>query len=149
MAANKWNETSIAVKFEYVAVAKDAHFVVCHGGDKGKRPRQHLLPEPDRHLLCLRLYIRFNPGWKEKLRKVFIHELGHVLGLRHEFAMKPGDMFEGDAVQVGQSNELSVMHYRKEPPELQRSDVTSTRESMGCRREQRSLETPIEDCVPM
>jgi len=64
---------------------------------------------------------------------VFIHELGHVLGLRHEFAI--GDVRdemttdrEGEkAVRVDAPDPNSVMNYRNEPPQLQQSDIDSTR----------------------
>ncbi|KAL8930896.1 MAG: hypothetical protein Q9211_007194 [Gyalolechia sp. 1 TL-2023] len=149
MAANKWNEARVGVTFEYVALAKDANFVVCHGGDKGTVLASAYFPnQADLNFLYVYTYA-FNPGWKENLWKVFLHELGHVLGLRHEFAMKPGAMFEGGAVQVGQSNELSVMNYRAEPPELQPSDVTSTKEFYGLPTGTKISGTPIKDYVPM
>lgn len=70
--------------------------------------------------------------------QVFTHELGHVLGLRHEFALNPVNENPGQglvlreaangAVLVGDRNEYSVMNYRAEPPVIQESDVVSTRE---------------------
>lgn len=65
------------------------------------------------------------------MHKVFTHELGHVLGLRHEFAI--GDVPSGmraeghGAVRLGPPDEFSVMNYRDEPPELQQSDIDSTK----------------------
>ncbi|RKK89064.1 hypothetical protein BFJ71_g12553 [Fusarium oxysporum] len=64
---------------------------------------------------------------------VFIHELGHVLGLRHEFAI--GDVRdemttdrEGEkVVRIDAPDPNSVMNYRNEPPQLQQSDIDSTR----------------------
>jgi hypothetical protein len=52
------------------------------------------------------------------LKGVFLHELGHVLGLRHEFAIEE----EGQgAVLFGVKNKLSVMSYNL-PPSIQQSD---------------------------
>jgi hypothetical protein len=50
------------------------------------------------------------------MKNAFLHELGHVLGLRHEFAVKP-ESFEGDAIVIGTANIESVMSYVF-PPEL-------------------------------
>ncbi|KAF4977357.1 hypothetical protein FDECE_18367, partial [Fusarium decemcellulare] len=35
IAAEKWNSADIDVTFEWVPLAKDATFVLCHGGSKG------------------------------------------------------------------------------------------------------------------
>ena len=52
---------------------------------------------------------------------IFAHELGHVLGFRHEFAPQ-----EGGAVLFGPQNPNSVMAYTF-PPSIQPSDVASAR----------------------
>lgn len=58
---------------------------------------------------------------------MLVHELGHVLGLRHEFSMDPRRLERHKAVQFGEASPLSVMNYRREPPELQPSDIAATR----------------------
>lgn len=50
----------------------------------------------------------FDLDWRDNLYQMVIHELAHVLGLRYEFAMKPG-RFEPKAFQIGEMNPLSVM----------------------------------------
>ncbi|KXJ84806.1 hypothetical protein Micbo1qcDRAFT_169931, partial [Microdochium bolleyi] len=55
------------------------------------------------------------------MTNVFLHELGHILGLRHEFA----DL-EGGAIQWGSRNPYSVMSYNF-PPQIQPSDEKDTR----------------------
>ncbi len=52
---------------------------------------------------------------------IFAHELGHVLGFRHEFAPQ-----EGGAVLFGPRNPSSVMAY-KFPPSIQPSDIASAK----------------------
>lgn len=64
----------------------------------------------------------FAPDLKPYMWQYFLHELGHVLGLRHEFAPQ-----EGGAVQLGPRDPFSVMNYRSEPPMITESDIASTR----------------------
>lgn len=65
-------------------------------------------------------------GNRAILKNIFVHEIGHVLGLRHEFAIT-GDPqrdldseFDG-AVQFMQENPKSIMSYEF-PPTMQQSD---------------------------
>lgn len=70
--------------------------------------------------------------------KVFTHELGHILGLRHEFALdvvfneEKGRWVTVElnaAASIGPDNALSVMNYRGDiPPEIQESDIMYTKE---------------------
>ncbi|KAF2789837.1 zincin [Melanomma pulvis-pyrius CBS 109.77] len=133
IAAERWNSLNIGVTFEWVALAKDATFVLCHGGSNGSTLAQAFYPNPNDLSYLLVYNAAFSlRGWKENMWKVFTHELGHVLGLRHEFAMdtnpKTGEVFEVQkAVQLGPRNESSVMVYKRTPPEIQQSDIDSTK----------------------
>ncbi|KAI1467894.1 Metalloprotease [Daldinia caldariorum] len=49
------------------------------------------------------------------LKNVFLHEIGHILGLRHEFAL---DKEEEGAVRFMEENPVSVMSYTS-PPTMQ------------------------------
>jgi hypothetical protein len=64
------------------------------------------------------------------LKAIFLHEIGHILGLRHEFAIEPDDKGNGPegfgAKQFLAKNRNSVMSYRNFPPEMQDSDRTQT-----------------------
>jgi hypothetical protein len=128
LAAEAWNSKNVGVTFEWVPLAKDATFVLVHGGTQGGVLASAFFPNA-KPLNYVYVYsLAFSEDWKENMWKIFAHELGHVLGLRHEFAMSTDpNWHEGGAVQLGPMNELSVMNYREEPPEIQESDVTSTK----------------------
>lgn len=148
-AAGAWNKANVGVTFEFVALAKDANFVLCHGGDKGNVLASSYFPNMN-DLNFLRVYsLAFRPDIRKNLWKVFTHELGHVLGLRHEFAMESDpSRFEGNAVQIGEKNPLSVMNYREELPELQKSDIEATQYFYRLPVGTKLSTTPIVDYVP-
>ncbi|CZR42826.1 uncharacterized protein FPRO_10129 [Fusarium proliferatum ET1] len=64
------------------------------------------------------------------LKNIFQHEIGHILGLRHEFAIEDDaakDLLpEGQgAVLLGEKNYFSIMSYNL-PPKFQDSDGNQT-----------------------
>lgn len=65
-------------------------------------------------------------SYQEGLVSIFAHEIGHILGLRHEFAIT-GDSERGPegngATQFMAKNEFSVMSYNF-PPTIQDTDKT-------------------------
>lgn len=149
LAAQKWNEAKVGVTFEYVPTTKDASFVICHGGTLSTVLASAFFPNHnDLNFLYVYSYA-FHPAWRASLWKVLTHELGHVLGLRHEFALDPGREERPKAVQFGERNPLSVMNYRREPPEIQPSDITATTEFYKLPCETLISGTPIVDYVPM
>ncbi|EWZ95679.1 hypothetical protein FOCG_17045 [Fusarium oxysporum f. sp. radicis-lycopersici 26381] len=120
-AATQWNDYNIGVTFKWVDEVEDAAFVLAYGGDAGTTLAEAFFPNSN-DLSTLFVYQRaFQPGSINYLANIFLHELGHVLGLRHEFAAQ-----EGEAVPFGPPNPLSVMSY-KFPPQIQESDIASTR----------------------
>jgi hypothetical protein len=67
---------------------------------------------------------------KDILKNIFMHELGHVLGLRHEFAITgdPAKDLKAEgagAVQFMGNNYYSIMSYNF-PPTMQQSDKDGT-----------------------
>lgn len=133
MACQKWNELGVGVTFEYVKNPADATFGLWHGGSQGNVLASAFFPNANDMSIMLVYNAAFAmPKWKANMWKVFMHELGHVLGLRHEFALDIDPQTglareEIKAVQLGPRNENSVMAYSRNPPEIQQSDVESTK----------------------
>jgi len=120
-AAIQWNSLNIGVTFKWVSKLEDAAFVLAYGGDGGSVLARAFFPNSN-DLNTLFVYQRaFDTGISPYQTNIFLHELGHVLGLRHEFAAQ-----EGGAVPFGPANPLSVMSYTF-PPNIRDSDETSTR----------------------
>ena len=116
-AANDWNNLDIGVQFEWVTDIKEACFILEFvSGDFGNTLARAFFPNHDRLNSVQVYYGAFRPGSVNILKEIFLHELGHVLGLRHEFAAS-----EGGAVRLGKANPQSVMSYNF-PPTLQETD---------------------------
>jgi hypothetical protein len=121
-AAEQWNSYNLGVTFKWVNNLKQAAFVLEFGGEKGGVLASAFFPNPQ-PLNTLFVYsLSFTDKKnRETLKNTFLHELGHTLGLRHEFALDP-DRFEGGAQVYGTRNPLSVMSYNL-PPQVQKSDI--------------------------
>jgi len=121
-AAQEWNGLSLGIEFQWVTNLEDAAFVLTYGGDGGDTLASAFFPNED-DLSVLYVYKKaFESGIMNHMTNIFLHELGHVLGLRHEFAPE----VESASVQIGPRNPHSVMSYNF-PPVIQPSDVTSTK----------------------
>jgi len=86
------------------------------------------------------------------LKNIFQHEIGHILGLRHEFAItgdaNKGLRAEGEgAVQFLQMNYNSVMSYNF-PPKVQESDKEQTLQFYQLPNGHKVGESPITDYMP-
>jgi hypothetical protein len=125
-AAEQWNSYNLGVTFKWVNNLKQAAFVLEFGGEKDGVLASAFFPNPQ-PLNTLFVYsLSFtDKKYRETLKNIFLHELGHTLGLRHEFALDP-DRFEGGAEVYGTRNPLSVMCYRF-PPQVQKSDIEDTK----------------------
>lgn len=134
-AAKKWNAAKVGVTFKWVPDLEDAAFVLAYGGQLDGVFARAFFPSGS-ELQTMYVYQHCFDKKEETyprgtfsnygmMMNVFLHELGHVLGLRHEFALDPSN-FEGGAILIGSANEESVMNYVF-PPELQESDIRDTR----------------------
>ncbi|OAA82581.1 Metallopeptidase, catalytic domain protein [Akanthomyces lecanii RCEF 1005] len=135
-AAEIWNSARVGVTFKWVPNVDDAAFVLGYGGQLGTVLASAFFPSNSdlEHMSVYQHGFDKTERTSKKgkysnygiMKNVFLHELGHVLGLRHEFAMKP-DTYEGGAIVLGSANIESVMSYVF-PPELQESDIQDTRD---------------------
>jgi hypothetical protein len=126
-AAEEWNALNLGVKFAWVEKIEDAAFVLSFAPQRSPGTLAEAFFPNDIDLNSLIVYpFAFQPGKVQYLRNIFLHELGHVLGLRHEFApeLEKGAGF--DSIQVGPRNPTSVMGYEF-PPLMQTSDIDSTK----------------------
>ncbi|KAB8067158.1 hypothetical protein BDV29DRAFT_200650 [Aspergillus leporis] len=141
-AAITWNDVKPGPEFKWVSNLEEAAFVLAYGGDAGSTLARAFFPN-DKDLNVLYVYKKaFEPGNINFMTNIFLHELGHVLGLRHEFAPEK----EGGTVQLGPRNPKSVMSYYF-PPEIQMDDKKSTREFYSLT-ESHFSGWPIKDWVP-
>ncbi|KAK4119272.1 zincin [Parathielavia appendiculata] len=126
-AAQQWNSYDLGVSFDWVGNLEDAAFVLEYGGDKGAVLARAFFPNsnPLNTLSVYRLALLPTQQYRGMLKNIFLHELGHTLGLRHEFALDP-ERWEGGAVVYGSKNDKSVMSYLY-PPQMQPSDITDTK----------------------
>ena len=131
-AGNEWNKLSTGIAFAATTDRSSAHFyLVYEESPRGSTVlAQAFFPnEINQDVIVWSYAFELEPtGFP--MKNVFMHELGHVLGLRHEFALEPprpvgkGEPGTG-AVRIFGENPKSVMAYN-EPPMMQDSDKKET-----------------------
>ncbi|KAI9779502.1 MAG: hypothetical protein M1839_007310 [Geoglossum umbratile] len=116
-AADEWNALGLGVTISQTTTEASANFnLVYEKGDPGEFAKAFFPHQTQKDVIMYEYALDTNR--RGFLKNVFMHELGHVLGLRHEFAIAR----EGrGAVQFMQTNPVSVMSYNI-PPNMQQSD---------------------------
>lgn len=132
-AAQAWNKhLGGRVTFEYTPIFDDACFQVLYGGDDDGVLASAFFPDDYKRVLN-ELYVfkrQFDVDQRSLIANTMAHELGHVIGLRHEHSqekMANGFGPEDDGKQIesilyGPPNPLSVMAYYR-GQQIQPSDV--------------------------
>lgn len=133
-AADAWNELNLGINISETADQASANFYLVYSLNPTTGPGRNTLAraffphEVDQDVIVFKR--AFDPDGVSILKNIFQHELGHVLGLRHEFAitgdadknLKPEGL---GAKQFMAMNYNSIMSYNF-PPKMQQSDRDQT-----------------------
>lgn len=127
-AIRPWNDMNLGITLEPAMKGKTAVFdlVFSPNNSNSDRTLARAFP-PDAPIEDRKLVVyarQFDPVYVDSMANTFLHEIGHILGLRHEFEEKlPSILF-------GEANALSVMNYLGHPSllHIQQTDLTWTKE---------------------
>lgn len=130
-AAEEWNKGDFGVRFKRVEDHEPAVFQLVYSASYRRDPTrlaQAFFPgdPPEEQQLCVyeSSFNKESGNW-DYMANMLCHELGHVLGLRHEFAPNEEHPF----VQLGKNNRSSIMNYFESPSEwhIQETDYHDVR----------------------
>ncbi|KAM0186121.1 hypothetical protein ACHAPI_011859 [Fusarium lateritium] len=123
-AADEWHNIDFGVTIRQTQNKKEANFNLVYRKNSRREPddlgRAFFPNDADDDILIFSLALQ--PEERYRLKNVFLHELGHVFGLRHEFGLAEGL----GAQQFMAKNSLSVMDYNK-APSIQETDKQGIR----------------------
>ncbi|RYO61543.1 hypothetical protein AA0113_g6901 [Alternaria arborescens] len=111
-SATDWNSRNPGVKFQWTLVRAEAAFEVVYGGANPGFVAEAFFPNKPRGPQPRQLLVydgTFTPSGLARMRNSFQHELGHVMGLRHEHANTSDE--PTPAILIGVKNPLSIMGY--------------------------------------
>lgn len=154
-AADLWNAVDLGVKITAAADAAGANFDLTYW--EPDDPRDTTLAMaffPNEKNQTVWVYASaLQPRNFDDLPHIFAHEIGHILGLRHEFAIT-GDAAknlraEGEgATQFMESNYNSVMSYNF-PPKIQDTDKKGIKAFYKLKNGTKVGGLPVTDYIPM
>ena len=145
-AAGEWNKVGFGLHFEATNNASAAHFYLLYSTASDEYYAKAFFPNE------LGQDIEVYPQGvdpqrpKDGLKKTFMHELGHILGLRHEFAVENQE--KEASVQFMDRNPRSIMTYEKDR-DLQESDKAGVKAFYKMHNGERINGVRIQDCTPV
>jgi hypothetical protein len=119
-AATDWNSKDVGVKFQWTLNAAEAAFEVIYGGSRPGFAALAFFPNKPRPRQVLVYEASFTVAGLARMRNSFQHELGHIMGLRHEHANTTVE--PTPAILIGVKNPLSIMSYEA-GRSIQASDI--------------------------
>ncbi|MCJ1437666.1 hypothetical protein MMC27_007053 [Xylographa pallens] len=155
-AANTWHQLDLGVTIAETADQDNANFYLVYSVNATSGPGRDALAraffphEIDQDVI---VFARaFDPRNTPIMDNAFQHEIGHILGLRHEFAITgdapKGLKAEGDgAIQYLKMNYNSIMSYNF-PPKIQDSDREQVTQFYKLANGHMMGDSPITDFVP-
>jgi hypothetical protein len=92
-----------------------------------------------------------DPFWRKYLMNTLLHEIGHIIGLRHEFALDrntDGTLMESTPAQrFGTQNEHSVMSY-DDINDIKDTDIKDVKAFYDLENKSLLNDVPITDYTP-
>ncbi|KAK5099550.1 hypothetical protein LTR70_002451 [Exophiala xenobiotica] len=156
LAADSWNELKLGIEISETTDQAEANFYLVYEVNPTTGPGRNTLAraffphEVDQDVIVFKR--AFDPDGEPILKNIFQHELGHVLGLRHEFAIT-GDASKGlrpegyNPKQFLAENPKSIMSYNF-PPTMQQSDRDQTGEFYKLANGYMMGTSPVTDFMP-